>query len=240
MTLTAVVASEWIKFRSLRSLVISLLAVLVATPLFGALSNLDAGDDGLDPLYSAFLGVNFGQVAVIVFGAMAVTSEYAGGGIRIALAAVPRRGLWFTAKTTVVGGCALAIGVVTGFATLALGSLVLDDPAVSPTSSAGARAALGCGIYLALMALLAAGLAAVVRSGVAVLAILVPLTLMLSFVLGDATSGVAGYLPDQAGRQVLHLDQGATIGPWTGLAVTAAWSAVALLAGWWSLRRRDA
>jgi hypothetical protein len=53
-------------------------------------------------------------------------------------------------------------------------------------------------------------------------------------------ASVADFLPDHAGQQVLRQDPVGTLGPWTGLAVTAGWAAAALLAGWWALRRRDA
>jgi ABC-2 type transport system permease protein len=35
-------------------------------------------------------------------------------------------------------------------------------------------------------------------------------------------------------------ERGAPISPWTGLGVTAAWAAAALLAALWLIRRRDA
>jgi ABC-2 type transport system permease protein len=98
----------------------------------------------------------------------------------------------------------------------------------------------GCGIYLVLMALLAAGLATVLRSGTATLALLIPFLLVVAFVIGGAAGTVADFLPDRAGQVVLHETYGAPPGPWQGLAVTALWTAAALLAGAWSLRRRDA
>ncbi|CAM5641685.1 hypothetical protein SALBM135S_06416 [Streptomyces alboniger] len=72
---------------------------------------------------------------------------------------------------------------------------------------------MGGGIYLALMTLLAVGLTAVLRSGVAVLSILIPFTLIVSFVVGDMDSGVAAFLPDKAGQQVLHEAPTGTLGP---------------------------
>ncbi|PWS47946.1 ABC transporter permease, partial [Streptomyces sp. FT05W] len=102
------------------------------------------------------------------------------------------------------------------------------------------RAALGGGVYLALIALFAAGLTTLLRSAVAVLSTLIPFLLIVSFVVGDVAGDVAQYLPDQAGQLVLHQNPDGDFGPWTGLTVTAAWAALALVAGWWSLRTRDA
>lgn len=90
------------------------------------------------------------------------------------------------------------------------------------------------------MALIAAGLAAVLRSGVATLSVLIPFLLIVSFVIGDLSAGVADFLPDRAGQVALHSAWDGPLGPWSGLAVTALWSAAVLLAGAWALERRDA
>lgn len=98
----------------------------------------------------------------------------------------------------------------------------------------------GGALHLTLMALIAAGLAAVLRSGVATLSVLIPFLLIVSFVIGDMSSGIADFLPDRAGQVVLHGTWDGTLGPWSGLAVCALWTAAALGAGAWSVRRRDA
>lgn len=131
--------------------------------------------------------------------------------------------------------------MVTGFTSMVTGQAFIGEAGVDVTSPVALRAALACGIYLTLMALLAAGLAALLRSGTAVLSILIPFTLIVSFVVADLAREYAQCLPDQAGQVALHskVTEGA-LGPWSGLAVTAAWSAAALPAGWWAVRRRDA
>ncbi len=90
------------------------------------------------------------------------------------------------------------------------------------------------------MALLAAGLTALLRSAVAVLSLLIPLLLIVPFVFADVATAVVRYLPDRAGQAVLHQNPEDGLGPWTGLAVAAVWAAAALLAGWWAVRNRDA
>lgn len=104
------------------------------------------------------------------------------------------------------------------------------------------RAVAGCGIYLALITLFAAGLAMLLRSGPAVMGILIPFLLMVSFVIGDVSqdASVVEFLPDRAGRQALLQESTGALGPWTGLGVLGLWVAAALWAGWESLRRRDA
>ncbi|GDY72356.1 hypothetical protein SAV31267_018410 [Streptomyces avermitilis] len=117
--------AEWIKIRTLRSLVGGLLAVFLVTVLFSALAGLDSEGPDFDPLFSAFFGVNFGQIAAIAFGTTAVSAEFEGGALQVSLAAMPRRGRWFAAKAVAIGVPVLAVGLVTGFVSLAVGKAVL-------------------------------------------------------------------------------------------------------------------
>ncbi|MFF4564782.1 ABC transporter permease [Streptomyces sp. NPDC001435] len=240
MPFAPVLHAEWIKIRTLRSLVGSLVAILVATASFSALASAsaNAGTDDADPLFSVFFGISFGQIAAIAFGTTALSSEFRGGALRLTLAAVPDRRRWFAAKATAIALPVLAVGLVTGVVTLLVGKAVLG--ASGPSWTEGVRGVLGCGLHLTLMALFAAGLAAVLRSGVATLSILIPFLLIVSFVIGDLSAGVADYLPDRAGQVALHSTWDGSLGPWTGLAVTALWAAAALCAGAWSIQRRDA
>ncbi|MGW3664910.1 ABC transporter permease subunit [Streptomyces sp. NPDC005141] len=241
MSFAPALRAEWIKIRTLRSLVWGLLAVLAATVAFSALAGLDdSGEGDFDPLFSTFFGVSFGQIAAITFGAQAVSAEYQGGALGVSLAAVPHRGRWFLAKTVAIGGPALITGLVTGVAGLVVGTSVLGSRADGLTWAEELRGVVGCAIYLTLMALLAAGLAAVLRSGVATLSILIPFLLIVSFVVGGASGSIADFLPDKAGQAVLHETSDGALGPWSGLAVTALWTVAALGAGAWSVRRRDA
>ncbi|MER6423991.1 ABC transporter permease [Streptomyces sp. NPDC001137] len=240
MEFTPLLHSEWLKIRTLRSLVGSLAAVLLATAAFSALAGSDTEGADFDPLFSAFFGVSFGQIAAIAFGTTAVSSEFRGGALRVTLAAVPRRGRWFVAKAGAIAAPVLGVGLATGGVSLAVGKAVLGTKADGLTWGEELRGVVGCAFYLTLMALLAAGLTAVLRSGVATLSILIPFLLIVSFVIGDMSGSVADVLPDRAGQVVFHGRWDGALGPWTGLAVTGLWTAVALLAGAWSVRRRDA
>ncbi|MFG2886753.1 ABC transporter permease [Streptomyces sp. NPDC048297] len=236
MPFTPVLHAEWIKIRTLRPLVAALAAIFVTTTAFSAIAAADA--DGVDPLFSAFFGVGLGQIAAVAFGTTAVSAEFRGGALRLTLAAVPDRRRWFAAKTTAIALPVLAVGLLTGLATLAVGKAVLGTS--GPAWGEGLRGALGCGLHLTLMALFAAGVAAVLRSGVTTLSVLIPFLLVVSFVVGDLSAGVADFLPDRAGQVALHSTWDGALGPWTGLAVTALWAGAALLAGARSIRRRDA
>lgn len=117
---------------------------------------------------------------------------------------MPRRDLFYAAKMTLVGALALVIGLVTSFTAFLVGQLFMGKYAMGLGEPGALRAALGGGIYLALMALLAVSLTALLRSTVAVLSLLIPFILIVSFVVGDIAGGVAQYLPDRAGQLVLQ------------------------------------
>ncbi|CAL9644303.1 hypothetical protein SUDANB105_06433 [Streptomyces sp. enrichment culture] len=241
MAFTPVLHAEWLKIRTLRSLYGALAALFAVTTAFSAIAATGSTTDpGFDPLFTAFLGTAPGQIAAIAFGALAVSSEFQGGGLRLAFTAVPRRGRWFAAKLTAVAVPVFLVGLVTGAASLAVARAGMGDAVDGLTAGLQARGVVGCGVYLALMALFGAGLTALLRSAVGALSILVPFLLVVSFVIGTATGGLPEYLPDRAGQVVFHADPDGSLGPWTGLAVTALWTAAVVAAGAWSVRRRDA
>ncbi|MCN9241017.1 ABC transporter permease [Streptomyces sp. RY43-2] len=238
MSFTPALRAELIKIRTLRSLVGSLAAILLTTVAFSALFSASSDKNEPDQLFRTFFGINFGEIAAIAFGATAVAGEFQGGALRLTLAAMPDRLRWFAAKATAVALPALAVGLLTGVVTAVVGKAAFGD--LGPSWGQALRGALGCGLQLTLMALFAAGLAAVLRSGVATLSILIPFLLIVSFVVGDLSGSVADFLPDRAGQIALHSTWDGSLGPWTGLAVSALWAAAALVAGAWTLQRRDA
>ncbi|WP_406509597.1 ABC transporter permease [Streptomyces sp. NBC_00212] len=248
MSFPAVLHTEWIKVRSLRSLVGSLLTVPVATAglsllVCAALGRPQPGSTDFDPVLFSYYGLNFGQLAAIIFSVIAMAGEYKNAGIRISLAAVPDRTLFYGAKLAVIGGCVLAVGLVAGLISFLGGQALMDRGFGIGIADPGAlRAVVGCAFYLALISLLSAGVAALLRSVTGALSVLVPLFLIVPFVVGDVSQGGSGadFLPDRAGQQVLLQHPVGTLGPWSGMAVLAAWTALAAGAGWWALRRRDA
>ncbi|NED12888.1 ABC transporter permease [Streptomyces sp. SID9124] len=244
MPATAVLHSEWIKIRSVRSVFGSLAAILLVTMAITLLTaatvgRAEADDADAELLFGAFYALNFGQIAAISFGATAVSTEYANGALRMSLAAVPNRTRFFAAKVSLIGAAGLGVGLVTSFSAFLAGQLFMGEYAIGLDAPGALRAAFGGGVYLALMALFAAGLTFLLRSAVAVLSVLIPFILIVSFVVGDVVGSAADYLPDRAGQLILHQHAEGSLGPWAGLAVTAAWAAAALLAGWWALKRRD-
>ncbi|MFE4050403.1 ABC transporter permease [Streptomyces sp. YIM B13518] len=241
MQFAPVFHAEWLKIRTVRSLPGALLALFAATTAFSAIAGTDGtSDPDLDPLFTALSGVTLGQIAALAFGAMAVSAEYHNGALRLSLAAVPRRGRWFAAKATAIAVPVLVVSLPTALAALLVARAGLGPAASGLTPAEQIRGVVGCAVHLTLMSLFAAGLATLLRSAVATLSVLIPFLLVVSFVIGDAAGTAVEFMPDRAGQVVLYETHDGTLGPWSGLTVTALWTAAALGAGAWSLRRRDA
>ncbi|WKV75249.1 ABC transporter permease [Streptomyces sp. PCS3-D2] len=237
--------SEWIKIRSLRGTLGGLIATFVVTVgvqalMASATGRSEGGGLGDDPLFAAFSGISFGQIAAMVFGAGAVSCEFHNRALSTSLTAVPNRTRFYLSKIVTLGVLALMAGQVTGLATFVAGQAFMGRHALALGDPGTYRAVVGSGLYLTLMVLFAAGLTAVLRSGTVVLSLLIPFVLIVSFVVGEAAGGAARFLPDHAGQLVLRSRTEGDLGPWTGLGVTALWAGAAMLSGWLAVCRRDA
>ncbi|MFI8390925.1 ABC transporter permease [Streptomyces sp. NPDC085540] len=242
---TPALHSEWIKIRSLRGTFWSLISVLVLTVgvqalAAAALGRAEEGAMGDDPLLAAFYGLNFGQIAAIAFGATAFSAEFHNGALRTSLTAVPHRTRFYLSKLSMLGALAFVAGQLAGLLTFVAGQSFMGQDALELGDPGTVRAVVGCGLYLTLMALFAAGLTAVLRSGVAVLGILIPFVVMVSFIVGAAADGVGQFMPDRAGQAMMRSQQYGDLGPWAGLGVLALWALTAVLGGLLAVRRRDA
>lgn len=261
--MTEVLRAERTKLCTLTSVRWLLLTTCVALVAVGAAvaAMLDgsrcqpAAGCSADPVKSSLSGVWVAQVAVAVLGVLAMSSEYDTPQIRLTLAAMPRRLPVMVAKATVVAGLVVAAGAIGTFLALVAGRSVLatngfgaaaGSPRWSLTGGLTVRAALGTVGYLVLVAMLALGVAAVVRdAAVAIVSVLGLLFLfpLLGLVLTDATwqhrlhrySPMDAGLAVQATRGLDHL----VIGPWAGLGILAAYSAATLLAGTSTFLIRD-
>ncbi|MFJ8850016.1 ABC transporter permease subunit [Streptomyces sp. NPDC102437] len=250
----AAVAFEWTKIRTLRSTLWSLALYFLASVTLALLTGgfLRSSQQRMsaeamakfDPVASGFSGLRLGLIALVVFGVLIVSSEYATGTIRSSLLAVPRRGVFYGAKMLTGGAAAFVVSVVVvvvGFLTTqaAMGSprsVALTDDGV-PTALAGAV------LYTTLLCVFSMGLASVLRSSALTMGILVPLFFMLSTILNNlpGVQKAAQFLPDVAGGLILYREQqeGTVLNAWTGMAVLLAWTVLAVSAGYLVTRRRD-
>ncbi|MGI5365938.1 ABC transporter permease [Streptomyces sp. A244] len=250
----AVLRSEWTKARTLRSTPWLLLATLVITVgsnvafAFAIRNSFDRmpieNQQSFDPVYSGFTGLGFGQIVLLAYGVLLVTSEYTSGTILASLAAVPGRGAFYLAKWLSGTLAAFAVSVVTVYLSFFLAQSALGPHGTTIAESGVLRATVGGCLYMTLVCSFAMGVAAILRSSVSSLVILIPLFFFVSPMLNNvsALQPVAQFLPDQAAMRMIEVvpNEESVLGPGTGLLVILAWNAVTLLGGYLVLRRRDA
>jgi ABC-2 type transport system permease protein len=249
-----VLRAEWIKFWSVRSTMWSTVGLFVVgaglTAVVCASSAEWLASPDADEPAAAFVtwGLLFAQIAAVLLGALAVTSEYATGMIRATLAATPRRGLVLTAKIVVLTGTLFVAGTVTAFAGYFAGNWFLANEGIGiALSDEGVlRSMFGSGLYMAGLGLLAAGVGLLVRHIAAALSIVLGLVFVVGnmvFLLPGAWGEWLGKLmPGNAGSGIstpvsfnpYQLD------PWVGFAVFAGEVAAVLLVAHLAFRRRDA
>ncbi|HLL37761.1 MAG TPA: ABC transporter permease [Streptomyces sp.] len=256
MAATQVIRSEWTKIRSVASTVWTLsLAALVTIALGMLIAALSKNEFGtmnardrlsFDPTFISFAGMSLGQLAMIVFGVLVVSNEYSTGMIRTSLAAVPQRGTFLFGKLAVATALALVVGMATSFAAFFLGQAMLGDLRAHLGDPGVLRAVIGGGLYMTLIAMFSMGVAAMLRSPMLSLGILMPFFFLISNILGNvgATEKIGRFLPDQAGSKIMQVvvpvDDDTPYGPWGGLGIMALWVVAALAGGYVLLKRRDA
>jgi ABC-2 type transport system permease protein len=256
MAVTQVLRSEWTKIRSVASTVWTLSVAVVVTVALGMLiaalsrnefDDMSARDRlSFDPTFISFAGMSLGQLAMIVFGVLVVSNEYSSGMIRSSLAAVPQRGTFLFGKLAVATGLALVVGLVTSFVAFFAGQAMLGEHRASIGDEGVLRAVIGGGLYMTLIALFSMGVAAMLRSPMLALGILMPFFFLISSVLGNvsATEKIGRFLPDQAGSKVMQVvppvDDDTPYGPWGGLGIMMLWVLAALIGGYLVLKKRDA
>jgi ABC-2 type transport system permease protein len=251
--MTDALRAELTKLRSVRSTTWALLAILGLTIALGVVSSSTSHTDGgrgEDIVMVSLVGVYFAQIAAVAFGVLAVCSEYATGTIRATFAANPRRLQVVAAKVAIIGGLVAAVSIVATVGAFYAGQAILrgngfvDDngyPAASLADGQTLRTVAIAAAYLVVLAVLSLAAAAILRDTAAAISVLLGV-LFVPWIVG-------GLLPERLANTfeeatpmvgIAAQEQGAPIGPWAGIGVTAAWAAAALLLALWLVRRRDA
>lgn len=245
----AAIRAELTKLRGVRSALATLLLFTPMSLLIAALggwsarSALESDHPGLrsdfTPEQAGLDGVLYGQLALIVFGVLLFSTEYGSGMMRVSLLAVPRRGRLYTAKMAPAAAVTALVAIPVTIAGYLVTQLALGPHGSSLTASGVPAALAGAVVYLTLMCLFAASTAALARSAVAPLVVLLPMVFAGTQILSvfGATKTVAGYLPDQAGREMLTVGSSDAL---TGFAVLLAWTAAGLVGGYVRHSRWDA
>lgn len=260
VTFPRVVASEWIKLRTVRSTMWTLgmtvllmvgISLLVA---WGSTTEEVTGDLGAASLLTS--GYMFGQLTLVVLGVLTVTGEYSTGMVRSTFAAVPRRLPALAAKALVLTVVVIVASVV-AMALSYVATLGFHDRlgiTLDLTEAETLRMLAGLPLYLVAVTLLAFAVGALMRHSAGALAAVLGLLLVIENVFALIPLRffelVSPFLPSTAGSRIL-LDaetlamidtarEGATLTPWQGYGVLVAWVVVLLAAAAVLLRRRDA
>jgi len=253
----AVLASEWIKLRSLRSLPVTLLVAAVFCITLAALvcsnyathwNDVSASDRAtFDPLTINFGFLRIGVLFFGVLGALVVTSEYGNGLIRTTIAATPQRVLVLAAKAVLLGALALAASAVVCFAAFFVGQGLLSGhvPTVHIGDPGVLGHVLGAVAYLTGTGLCGVFLGALARSTAVAMTSVFALFLMLPVMVDQLPhTGLwrhtVAYLPSNVGESIWHSHTADLVNAGPAWALLVLWivglGALAALV----LRRRDA
>ena len=248
--------SEFTKIKSTRSTYWTLLALIVVCIGIGALASAGtaAHPQGIsaaqfDATQQSLAGLYVGQLVIAVLGALTITSEYSTGMIRTSLAVQPRRGVVFAAKAVVFAMVTLIVGLIASFGSFFVGQAILSGAHLSATLGQPnvLRAVIGGALFLTACGMLAYGLGAILRHTAAAISaaigLLFVLTVLVQFLPQSWQDNVDKWMPALAGSQIWTTK--ATSGPhmfspWGGFAVLAGWAVVAIVAGLFLFRTRDA
>jgi ABC-2 type transport system permease protein len=250
-----VIASEWIKLRSVRSnyltlLVASLVTVggtfLVATALTAGRHSPLGGP--ISALTASFLAyAEYAVIPIGVLGVLAFTSEYATSRIRTTFTAVPQRRLVLAAKAAVVGGVALIVGEVLSFATFGITQAMLAGRhlGLSLSDRGVAGAVLAAGLVMAVSALLGLGFGAIIRHTAGGVGALVATLLLLAVVCialpSHWNTRIGRFTPALAAYQVTALHPSASLfSPAVSMLILIAWPVAVLAVAALLITRRDA
>jgi ABC-type transport system involved in multi-copper enzyme maturation permease subunit len=259
VTQTRVIRSEWIKFWSLRSTTVTLIAAVVVYVGIGLLASSVAADGGfgpgqgpggdgaaMSPTDYSLAGSTFGMLVLGTLGVLLMAGEYSTGMIRSTLGAVPRRLPVLAAKATVFTAVVFPIMLAASFVAFLAGQAIIGAGGASLSDDGVLRAVIGSAVYLTGAGLLGLMLGALLRSTPAAISTLFGVMFLLEGVtqilLPDSWRDTIGpYLPSSAGAAFGAVTRQAdSLGPWAGLAVFLAYIVALGAAAAWRLKRQDA
>jgi ABC-2 type transport system permease protein len=256
------VLAEWIKLRSVRSTLITLVLAAVSAVGIGAFAcaryaQQHAATVGqtahgsvivnLDATSQSLIGNALAQLAIGTLGVLIVTSEFGTGMIRASLAAMPQRGAWVAAKLSVFGVVALVVGQALTFASFGIGQAILHRQHIGASlgDPAALRSVVATGLYVALIGLLGATLGLIIRHTAGALTTLLGVLFVLPVLLGvlpiHLQSQAERFLPENIGEQAATAYQITNrFPPWGGIGLMVGYVVVLAAVGLLLLQRRDA
>ncbi len=252
VTFPRVIRSEWVKFRSLRSNWLTLLATVLGIVGIGALASAaftpDPGDADAfsNPVTVGLSGNLLAQIVIGIVGVLAITSEFTNGMIRSTFASVPKRLPVLGAKALVIAGVTFAVALPTMFGAFLLGQALIGEGNASLTDDGVLRVVIGSAGYLTAVALLGLGLGTILRQAASAIGVIFVMLLLAPQLLGfllpaSAQETFLRYLPSNAGDAFMTVDPAANLlSPVMGAVVLAGWVVGVLGIAAVLLQRRDA
>ncbi|MEM8705864.1 MAG: ABC transporter permease [Actinomycetota bacterium] len=248
-----VIRGEWIKFWSVRSTSITLIAAGLATIAFGMIfsavadSEEQAGPAALlsDPVDIALGGIGLSEMIIGVLGVMFVASEYSTGLIRTAYAAVGKRTKVITSKAAVLTAGVFGIGFVAVVGSIVLGQAVYAGSEATVALTEVWDVVFGTTVYLTGIALIGLALGFILRSTAAGIGTLVGGVFIgpnLAQLLPESITDVfLKYLPSEAGSAMMtRVSDPDLLSRGAGYAVFVAWVVGLLAVAGVLVTRRDA
>jgi ABC-2 type transport system permease protein len=236
-------AAEWTRVWTIRSTWWCLAAATGLMVFIGGAAGSDhTGPDPAPIWIAAQFAIAPAQFAFLLLVLLAVTGEYSTGAIRSSLQWVPRRGVLFAARILVPVAFATACAVLAAAAS----DLVAWSFLGSAAEVVGGDIAASLGriaLVVAFGSVLAVGLGLLLRSTAGTLTAMFLLILALPIALGNtgvrALVAISDHLPGRAIVSLLVVDE-VELAPSAIARVMIAWALAAVVAGGWSLLRRDA
>lgn len=252
VNLPRVVKSEWIKFWSVRSTLITMgVAVLLligfgllASSLYGTPSQGGPpGQEPTDPVGASLTGTNFALLAFGTLGVLFTAGEYSTGMIRSSMSAVPKRLPVLWAKIAVFTAVVFVVALAASAVVFTAGQALIEDGA-SWSDPGVARAVIGTAGLLTGSGLLGLGLGALMRSTPGAITTLFGVMFLLAMVAAllvpDSWSDIVQYLPSEAADAFTAVTQADdALSPLAGLAVFTGYIAAVIGAAAWRLKRSD-
>ena len=240
-------AAEWSRLWTVRGTWWFLAAAAMVMLGLGAIAGFDAAADPVPPegeaaWVASSVSAMPAQFALLALALVAVTADYATGGIVPTLQWTPRRGVLFLARGVVAAGSATAIGVV-----LALGSGLLAYAAARPWLTLPVGEGLDVlgtvAFVFATETALAVGLGFLLRNTAGGLVSLFLVMLVLPILLpqfGYAWTDALAHVLPGSGAAYLLLGEVPGMSRASSVLTLLVWAGGALLLGWQRLVRDDA